>query len=131
MKKILLLISLLVSSTALAKQPQPFTETQFSQLQASGQPILVDIYAKWCGTCKKQSNVIAEYFARNPTSTITVLRVDYDKQKDDVKRFKATRQSTLIAFSQGQEQSRLIAQTKQKKLFDMLTSIDSATAAQF
>jgi thioredoxin-like negative regulator of GroEL len=125
MKTILFVVAFFSSASALANPAIPFTESQFSQLTTSGQPVLVDIYAKWCGTCKKQSQVIAKYFGAHPTSTITVLRVDYDKQKDVVKRFKATRQSTLIAFHQGKEQSRLIAQTKQQTLFALLSAIDT------
>ena len=61
MKKLLLIISLLASSMLYAAEIKPYSETIFQELQEKGAPILIDINAKWCGTCKKQGKVIDEY----------------------------------------------------------------------
>ena len=42
---------------------------------------------------------------------LTVVRVDFDSQKDAVKRFGARMQSTLITFKDGKETGRSVGET--------------------
>lgn len=60
--------------------------------------ILVDIYADWCGTCKKQKKAIKQYFEKHSERELHVLVVDFDKQKEMVAMLGAPRQSTLLLF---------------------------------
>ncbi|MGB0836188.1 MAG: thioredoxin family protein [Psychrobium sp.] len=121
MKKILLICSLFLSTSAFAGGVMQFTEDGFKQLQKENAAILVDVYATWCPTCRKQGKVIKEYFKQNPDSELTVLKVDYDKQKEWVKYFKAFRQSTLIRYQGDKEIGRSIAETNERKLFNLFS----------
>jgi len=108
----------------LAKHKQPFTEEVFRQAQAEGKLILIDVYAPWCPTCRKQHNVLNDYLAANPQSELLVLEVDFDNQKDWVTYFKAPRQSTLVLY-RGEEQLWLtVAQTKEKVVFAAIAEHD-------
>ena len=51
-----LLATILLSATGAAQALtfEPFTEARFRTLQAENKPILIDINAKWCSTCKAQ-----------------------------------------------------------------------------
>jgi thiol-disulfide isomerase/thioredoxin len=101
----------------------PFDKPTFDQLQAKGETILVDIYATWCPTCKKQQQVLNDYFTTHPKSNIKVLVVDFDVQKEWVKYFKAPRQSSLYLFK-GQEQVWFsVAETREQKIFSALNSV--------
>lgn len=84
--------------TAPAQQKEPFTEARFAALQEQGALILLDVFAPWCSTCALQQKVIAEYRERHPDVPLHILTIDFDKQKQYVKRFKAPRQSTLILY---------------------------------
>ncbi len=64
---------------------------------------------------------IKAFFKEHPESELTVLKVDYDKQKEWVKHFKAFRQSTLIRYKGDKEIGRKIAETDQRKLFNLFT----------
>jgi len=88
-----------------------FTPAAFEAAQAAGRPILIDVYAPWCSTCRAQSAVLATLLARPELSAITVLKIDYDSQKDAMRRFGVTQRSTLIAFSGRTEKSRLVGDT--------------------
>ena len=90
------------AASAMAFEKTSFTMEEFNQLKAEGKPILVDVYATWCPTCKKQQTVIENYFKNNPDSELNVLHVNFDTQKKIVSMFKAPRQSTLILFK-GEE----------------------------
>ncbi|GLP95495.1 thioredoxin family protein [Paraferrimonas sedimenticola] len=101
-----------------------FDKALFDKLQAQGTPVLIDVYAPWCPTCKKQQKVLAEYFAQHPLSPVQVLVVDYDNQKQWVKHFKAPRQSTLYLYQNGEQLWFSVAETRQKPLFSALNSVE-------
>lgn len=124
MKYLMSLFVLLFSVTAHAANFEAFTEARFNQLKASNQPFVVDVFATWCPTCKKQSKVMTRYFEENKDSKLVVLKVNYDDQKPWVKYFKAPRQSTLVFYTQGKEVDRAIAQTNKTTLFKLMSSID-------
>lgn len=79
-------------------EKKTFTPETFKQLQSEGKMILVDIYADWCSTCKKQQKAIKQYFEKHPERELHVLVVDFDKQKEMVAMLGAPRQSTLLLF---------------------------------
>lgn len=123
MKKLLFIFSLFLSSTAFAGEISSFTEEKFTQLQADNAPILIDIHATWCPTCRKQGEVIDQYLQAHPESDLTVLKVDYDVQQKWVKHFKAVRQSTLVVFKGSEEKGRVIAETNKGKLFKLFDMV--------
>lgn len=104
---------------------QPFTETAFRQAQADNKLILIDVYATWCSTCKRQQKVLEEYFSEFNDSEVIVFEVDYDNQKDWVTYFQAPRQSTLVLF-RGEEQLWFsVAQTRKRTIFAELAKHDA------
>ncbi len=101
----ILLASLLttLSLSAHALDKEPFTQARFESLQEQGEVILVDVYASWCPTCAKQQEILTTYQENNPEKSFHVLVVDFDKDKDIVRQFRAPRQSTLLLYK-GKEQ---------------------------
>lgn len=89
---------LFVANFAQALEKETFTQQRFEQLQASGDVVLIDVYATWCSTCKKQQAAIESYRKNNPGKNFHILEVDFDKQKDVVREFRAPRQSTLLIY---------------------------------
>lgn len=123
MKKLLVICALFLSSSVYAGQMVKFTEAGFKQLQQENASILIDVHASWCPTCRKQGKVIKKFLKKNPNSDLTVLKLDYDKQKKWVKYFKAFRQSTLVMYKGKTEIARSIAQTDEKKLYNLFSLI--------
>ncbi len=124
-KKLFVTLALTLTATmANAFDKEPFTEERFNELQAAGHPVLVDVYATWCPTCKKQQKRLTKYFEMNPDSAIKVLVVDYDGQPEWVKHFKAPRQSTLLLYKNGEQQWFSVAETREKKIFAALTAAE-------
>jgi thioredoxin 1 len=93
---IVVLIFTLSSAHALEKET--YTQERFDALQAAGEVVLIDVYASWCSTCKKQQDALAAYRTANPDKKFTILEVDFDKNKDLVRQFRAPRQSTLLIY---------------------------------
>ena len=116
MKKYLSIAALLLSTSVFAGEIKPYSEDTFNTLMANNAPVMIDVHATWCGTCKKQGKIIDAYMTDMPDNNLTVLQVDFDDQKNIVKQFKATK-STFVLFSNGKEIDRAIAQTDQGELF--------------
>lgn len=107
-------------NTELAERKQEFTEAAFKQAQANNQAILIDVWAEWCPTCRRQQDRLNDYFVENPDSEIVVFVVNYDTQKEWVSHFRAPRQSTLVLFH-GEEQIWFsVAQTNKTPIFEAL-----------
>jgi thiol-disulfide isomerase/thioredoxin len=120
MKKIIITCFLAILSFTASAQKHPFNETLYQQYQDSEQVYLVDVFATWCPTCKKQSNIIDQYFSENPDSKIKVLVVDYDVQKEWVTHFRAPRQSTLLLYKGEKQLWFSVAETSKDKIFTQL-----------
>ena len=121
-KFIIAFASLLLTFGVAAKTP--FSEGAFKQAQADNEVVLVDVFATWCPTCKRQSKVLADYFEKNPDSKIKVLVVDFDEQKEWVTFFKAPRQSTLILFKGDKQLWFSVAETKPEAIFQQLAAAE-------
>lgn len=104
-------LSLSLASAALAQDKKPFDGAAFEAAQAGGKPILIDVSASWCPTCKAQAPVISKLMRDPRFKDVVAFNVDYDSQKDVLKRFKVQRQSTLIVFKGKQEAGRSVADT--------------------
>ncbi|MEX2516214.1 MAG: thioredoxin family protein [Gammaproteobacteria bacterium] len=122
---IVFVLASIFHGTAFSKEL--FDMDAFKALQAQDAVILVDVYANWCPTCRKQSRIIESYLEEHPDSGLQVLTVDFDDQKDYVRHFKAPRQSTLLIYK-GEEQLWFsVAATSKSIIYEQL---DKATGAQ-
>jgi thiol-disulfide isomerase/thioredoxin len=101
---------------------QNFTQAAFEKAQAEGKSILVEIAAPWCPACKAQKPIIQDLTSFEPLDKLMVFVVDFDTQKDALKHFRATQQSTLIAFKGKTETGRSVGDTKSESIAKLLQS---------
>lgn len=118
-KSLLIAIFILISNPAFA-DTIAFTQTGFHSLQKEGKPILIEVHAPWCPTCRAQAPIINEFMKKKEYQSITVLRVDFDDQKDILKLFNVNKQSTLIAFKGSKEVARSIGDTSPTSIENLL-----------
>jgi thioredoxin 1 len=107
-------------SPASAGTAVPFSEEAFKAAQASGSPILVEIHADWCPTCKAQNPILDKLTADPRFKDLKVFRVDFDAMKPVVRQFGAQMQSTLIVFKGSAEKGRSVGDTKQASIAALL-----------
>lgn len=113
---------LLVSTAAGAVELKAYDQKSFEAAQKAGTPIIVDIWASWCPTCAAQQPIIEKLTSSSDFSDLTIFRVDFDKQKDVVRSFKAQSQSTLIAFKGDSETARSVGDTDAKSIEKLFRS---------
>jgi len=104
--------ALAAAGPAFAADQMKFTQQAFDAAQKAGQPILVEITASWCPTCRAQKKVLSEILPKPEHDKLAVFEVDFDTQKDVVRAFNARMQSTLISFKGAKETGRLVGVTK-------------------
>jgi len=107
----LLLATSLMFTGLVFADPIPYTQAGFDGLQKEGKSILVEVHAPWCPTCRAQTPIINDLLKKKEFQAITVLYVDFDSQKDALKSFNVSKQSTLIVFKGTKETGRSTGDT--------------------
>ncbi len=102
------------SSAAVAATPaniRPFVEADFAKAKADGKPILIEVAAPWCPTCRAQKPIIQSLAGKRDYAGLQVFQVDFDTQTDARRALRAQSQSTLIVFKGGKETGRSVGVT--------------------
>jgi thioredoxin 1 len=99
---------------------QKYDQKAFDAAQAAGKPILVEVHAPWCPTCKAQAPILSRLKADPRFKQLASFTIDFDTQKDLLKKFNVQRQSTLIVFKGKQEAGRSIGDTNPVSIEQML-----------
>jgi thioredoxin len=74
--------------------------TDFNKQIADNQLVLVDVYAPWCGPCKKMAPYLAE-IAEEKKDKLTLLKVNADESQEIVKNLNVEELPTLILYKNG------------------------------
>lgn len=106
---------------------QPFTEAAFEAAQKAGKPILVDIYASWCDICARQKPILEKLRAEPKFKELVEFAVNFDTQRNVVRRFNARVQSTLICFHGTTETGRSVGETQPEWIEDLLSGTVKST----
>ena len=100
-----------LGSIASAMDKKPFDQSAFEAAQSAGKPILVEISAPWCPVCKAQAPTLSKLRNEPRFKELVSFNIDFDSQKDLLKRFNVQKQSTLIVFRGKQETGRSTGDT--------------------
>ncbi|GEP02255.1 thioredoxin family protein [Methylobacterium oxalidis] len=103
-----------------AEAGQPFSAEAFAAAQAEGRPILVAVAAPWCPICRTQKPILAKLADDPRFKRLAVFEIDFDTQKDLLRRFDARQQSTLIAFKGAAEVGRSVGETQPEWIESLL-----------
>jgi thioredoxin 1 len=65
-------------------------------------PVILDVYATWCGPCKQMKQVFDEV-SNAYQGKIVFAKIDFDRQGDPVKNFGITGLPTILFFKKGKK----------------------------
>lgn len=100
-----------VMSIAAAGEIKPFNQQDFDKLTKEGKPVVLDISAPWCPTCKQQKPIVEDLMNQPAYKDVTLMTIDFDSSKPTLKMFKVSSQSTLVAFKGDKEVGRSVGDT--------------------
>ena len=115
-RTLLAALSFLIATASFAAETKSFDQATFEALQAANKPVLVDVYADWCPTCKQQEPLISALIGSPEFKDYTVLRVNFDTQKDVRKTLRVANQSTLIVYRGKREVARSTGDTSKDSI---------------
>lgn len=110
-KTIALFVLSSAAALAAAGEIKPFSQQEFDRLTHANQPVVLDVSASWCPTCKAQKPIIDALIKQPAYKDVTLLTLDFDANKPELKKFKVAMQSTLVAFKGAQEVGRSTGDT--------------------
>ena len=92
---------------------QEINSQNFEALIASGQPVVVDFWATWCGPCQMVGPFIEE-LAHEYEGRVIVGKCDVDQDSDLPGQFNVRNIPTILFFKGGQLAKKLVgAQSKE------------------
>lgn len=114
-----------LAAQAQALELTPYTPQALQSAQAAGRPVALHFHADWCPTCRAQQAVL-QGWRGDPALDLTVLVVDYDRERGLRRDLGVRMQSTLIVYRGAAETARLAGETVPDRLRAALATATGA-----
>ena len=95
-----------------------FTDENANDLIASGQPIIIDFWAEWCGPCKMLSPIIKEI--ADEVQGVKIGKVNVDEEPDLAMKYKIMSIPTVMVFKNGEVVNKAIGMQTKAALLQLL-----------
>ena len=97
-----------------------FTSDNFEEeVLKSDVPVLVDMFATWCGPCKMMAPVVAQ-LAGEYEGTVKVGKLDIDQNVDIVAQYKIMSVPTFLVIKDGEVKAKLIGAVSKEELVEAI-----------
>ncbi len=96
------------------------TETFDETVKSAATPIVVDLWAEWCGPCKMIAPILDE-IAAEQAGKLTIAKVNVDENPDIAMRYSVMSIPTLLVFDGGEVRKRLVGAKGKTQLLQELS----------
>ena len=97
-----------------------FTSENFEEeVLKSDVPVLVDMFATWCGPCKMMAPVVAQ-LAEEYEGSVKVGKLDIDQNVDIVAQYKIMSVPTFLVIKDGEVVKKLIGAVSKEELVEAI-----------
>jgi thioredoxin 1 len=70
------------------------------KVEQAGKPVLVDLWAPWCGPCRSMGEVLKDVAAA--TDSVTIAKLNVDENEETAARLHVSSIPLLVLFKDGQ-----------------------------
>lgn len=82
---------------------RPYSADALEAALKSGEPVVLDFRASWCGVCALRASVLSELADEGSLEGLTVFVADFDTERSLKRKFGITRQATFVLLRDGRE----------------------------
>jgi len=95
-------------ASLIMNQPVTVTDATFAaEVERSSLPVLVDMWAEWCGPCRAITPIV-EQLAVELAGRLRVAKLNVDENPATAQRFRIQSIPALLVFKGGQEVDRIV-----------------------
>lgn len=97
-------------------------DSNFEELSAKGQLMLVDFWAQWCGPCKAISPIVDELSAEYDGKAV-IGKVDIDESPDLCEKYGIRNIPTILFIRNGEVVDKIVGAVAKNKISEKLTAL--------
>ena len=110
-------------------KPADITEADFeSEVLQSSIPVLVDLWAEWCGPCRMVGPIVQQV-ANETEGVLKVVKVDIDSNPGIPSQLGVLNIPTMVLFKDGEEVKRVVGFKNKPQLLKILAEHVDGIAA--
>ena len=97
-------------------------DSNFKAVLAEGKPVVIDLWAPWCGPCRMMGPVVDE-LAKEFAGRIIVGKMNVDDNQEVPALFNVMNIPTLLFFKDGQLQNRHVGAARKADLMPVFEAL--------
>ena len=99
-----------------------FTDANFKAILAEGKPVVVDLWAPWCGPCRMMAPIVDE-LATEYEGKVIIGKLNVDENSDIPAEFGIMSIPTMLFFKNGELVNRHVGATRKADLQQLIDSL--------
>lgn len=100
-----------------------FTDQNVHEIIASGQPVVIDFWATWCGPCVRMAPIVEE-LAQEYEGRVAIGKYNIEEENDLAMKYRIMSIPTILTFKDGKKTDlRLVGAQSVDKLRETLDAL--------